>query len=131
MSNLVAKMQNKHKRVNGTVAKELLQNAQSTKTIDFGSRILPNALLIDVKNETMKIGQKDLTMNEITEIYDIGNTYESNCAFLKLLESFDESSIDKVIMDNHTDFKIKTFIEFKENIRSHIARFKEAHNIED
>lgn len=126
MSNLIAKFKRKDKRI---LKKELKKmhptfNNRSTTSLDFGARILPDTILIDVKQSTMKVGKPGVPMKDIEPII-IGNTFEENVAFMNMIKTnYSSDTIKKVIMDNGDGFKIKTLDEFITDIENYLAKFQ-------
>ena len=121
MSNIVTKMKNRNKRMTRKEIKEVLQTRTvgekgKSKSIDFSSRVLPNTIVVDVPSSSMKIGNDTQTIGQITDVYHINDNPEDIRQFVQLLNSYDETQIHKVILDNHDGFKIRSLTEFRDDI---------------
>lgn len=119
MSNVARRMQRRN-RIRKPKVREMLQSANTSKqAIDFSDRVLPRTLLIDVKESTYKVGDEQTPMKDIRAAA-VGDTLDEQFDFLKKLHTM--ADIDKVIMDNKENFKIKTLPEFIYDIASFIMK---------
>lgn len=90
--------------------------------IDFNSKILPRTIVVNVKQNSFVIGDETTTIGALPEI-NFGLTKDDNLKTFAILNEFDGSTIDKVIMNNGTDFKIWSFDEFMTNIKNQMKAF--------
>ena len=82
-------------------------------TINFADRVLPDSLYVNVKTGEIKIGVDHLSLKEIEPIIVISpqNT-DDRVHIRELVELLHASTFSKVVLDNVTDFKIKSQDEF-------------------
>ena len=98
-------------------------NRSGMKSINFHERIMPNTMLIDVKLSTMKIGNTTQMMSDIPVAYTITENIEECKVFLGMLKGMSQDDIHKVVLDNGDGFKIKSLIEFTDDIEKYITNF--------
>lgn len=114
MSNLIRNMQ---KRRNGTNNEKMLNKLKTSgpmsKGIDFNDRILPRTLLVDVKSGSIKLGNETDKLVDIKPFVVVTSEQDKIKELISVLAKYkEENCIDKVILDNQTDFKIKSLEEF-------------------
>ncbi len=119
MSNIIRNLQ---KRRNGTknnkeIMNQIKANKSMSKTVDFGDRILPRTFLVDVKTGSIKLGNETDKLNTIEPFITVDNDPEVIAGLIAILSKHcEDKDIDKVILDNQTDFKIQSIEEFRDNV---------------
>ena len=124
MSNQLSKLKCvKSKRLSKKQINKAFMNSSRQTSIDFNDRIIPNALIVDVKTSNIKIGNAAQKVKDIEVAFNAGSINDEDAKKLfGFLEQFDETTIHKVIMDNHENFKIMKLSAFVELIKKHIDK---------
>lgn len=123
MSNTLAKLKRNKTRMNKHDAQKAMRQV-SSKNINFHEQILPNTLYVDVKASSIKVSDGINPIGSRPVAYLIEESEESFDGLLSFLQSFDDESIKKVVMDNGDGFKIKTLKEFTFDVKQYIEKFK-------
>ncbi len=95
---------------------------KGSKSIDFGERKLPKTILVDVPTSVVKLGNETQRFNDIAPLCVVGNTVDSSMNLIATLRGIPAGTVDKVILDNHDGFKIKTLDELIADLEDYIAK---------
>jgi hypothetical protein len=121
MSNMVRNMQRRRNGSNTEQMMKHINSSQKSKSINFGERVLPRTFLIDVKTGALRIGDDVKPIGETEPIIVVDNDAETVSRLVDILnEHIEAKDIDKVILDNQTDFKIQSLEEFRDNVARQI-----------
>ncbi len=123
MSNVITTMENKLNRLHP----KDLKSAQGAKgqTINFQDKVLPKALYVGVKTGTIKLGDETSKLQDIPVAFTVEETPAGIIKLLDFLNAIPSEDITRVIMDNTTDFKIRSFGEFLNDIVTQASKLKD------
>jgi len=119
------KLKNKEgKRMDEMIGKDVRDklNKGRANVIDFETRALPNAILVDVQKGTFRFGEEGKLMRDITEIHDFGNINSEIQEKLDMLKVYrDDGSVTKVVLNDVHGFKFRTLTEFIDELETFMA----------
>lgn len=93
---------------------------QGEPKIDFMSRAIPNSLYINITTGQIKIGDPYVRFADLEVSHTTIPTRAGSVELLKFLSSLSDRTINKVILDNTTEFRLASFEEFIGSLKEHL-----------
>lgn len=123
MSNLVRTMEKRSKGIKpGDVKAISAMKNGSKSSIDFGSRVLDNALYVKVPTGEFKVGNATDKLNDIPVALVVSEDLAGLKRVFEFLDNLEAVNITRVILDNVIDFKIMAFDEFYNGVKAEVAK---------